>query len=263
MTVRTEDEDQIVRQARRIRRERGERRRREMRRKYASAPSVPPRWGDRYDVRPDNVRSLRWVKDRSVDCVITDPPYPREFLHVYGDLARTAARVLRPGGNCLVMCGQAYLPEVVDLLREHMDYRWTLACMTPGESSPIVGREVLPRWKPVLWFRKGRGRLDRMLVGDVVSSRNSDERRHHHWEQSEGDFAYLITRFTRPGDLVFDPFMGGGTTAVVALRMGRRFAGCDSQQWAVNATLHRLRAEVDRRADIRSRWRARPPDEEA
>jgi len=33
--------------------------------------------------------------------------------------------------------------------------------------------------------------------------------------------------FSKPGDVVLDPFMGGGTTAVEALRTGRRFIGCD------------------------------------
>jgi len=29
------------------------------------------------------------------------------------------------------------------------------------------------------------------------------------------------------GNLVFDPFMGSGTTAVAALKLGRHFYGCD------------------------------------
>lgn len=37
----------------------------------------------------------------------------------------------------------------------------------------------------------------------------------------------VIAALTSPGDLVFDPFMGAGTTAVEALAAGRRFIGCD------------------------------------
>ena len=36
-----------------------------------------------------------------------------------------------------------------------------------------------------------------------------------------------IENLTKPGDTVFDPFMGGGTAAVEALASGRRFVGCD------------------------------------
>ncbi|MBI4607669.1 MAG: site-specific DNA-methyltransferase [Candidatus Rokubacteria bacterium] len=36
-----------------------------------------------------------------------------------------------------------------------------------------------------------------------------------------------IEAFTKPGDTVFDPFMGGGTTVVEALASGRRCIGSD------------------------------------
>jgi len=45
---------------------------------------------------------------------------------------------------------------------------------------------------------------------------------------------------TEPGALVFDPFMGGGTTLVAAARTGRRVAGCDLDPAFVNLTIRRL-----------------------
>ena len=39
--------------------------------------------------------------------------------------------------------------------------------------------------------------------------------------------ADLVSRLTKPGDLVCDPFLGAGSTAVAALKLGRRFVGCD------------------------------------
>lgn len=42
-----------------------------------------------------------------------------------------------------------------------------------------------------------------------------------------------ILAFTRPGDLVFDPFMGGGTSIVEALALGRRALGTDISSLAV------------------------------
>lgn len=38
---------------------------------------------------------------------------------------------------------------------------------------------------------------------------------------------FFIERLTQPGDLVYDPFMGRGTTLVEAALLGRRAAGCD------------------------------------
>lgn len=42
-----------------------------------------------------------------------------------------------------------------------------------------------------------------------------------------------IRAFSQPGDLVLDPFMGGGTTAVEALAAGRKFVGTDLNRLAV------------------------------
>lgn len=38
---------------------------------------------------------------------------------------------------------------------------------------------------------------------------------------------FFIERFTRPGDTVYDPFMGRGTTLLEAALLGRKPAGCD------------------------------------
>lgn len=45
-----------------------------------------------------------------------------------------------------------------------------------------------------------------------------------------------IESYSSPGDLVLDPFMGGGTTAVEALSAGRKFVGCDVNELAVFVT---------------------------
>jgi hypothetical protein len=42
-----------------------------------------------------------------------------------------------------------------------------------------------------------------------------------------------ISAFSEPGDLVLDPFMGGGTTAVEALAAGRKFLGTDLNRLAL------------------------------
>lgn len=56
----------------------------------------------------------------------------------------------------------------------------------------------------------------------------------------------LLRDYTREGDLVCDPCMGAGTTAIAAMRLGRRFVGCDVDVAAVEATVARVRAERER-----------------
>lgn len=50
----------------------------------------------------------------------------------------------------------------------------------------------------------------------------------------------IISASSRPGDIVFDCFMGSGTTQAVAMKLGRRFIGADINLGAVQTTTKRL-----------------------
>lgn len=47
-------------------------------------------------------------------------------------------------------------------------------------------------------------------------------------QKPEPLIARLIETHSNPGDLVVDPFVGYGTTGIVAAKLGRYFAGCDT-----------------------------------
>ena len=48
-------------------------------------------------MRPHQRQLIDILEPNSVDLILTDPPYEREFLPVYEDLAKLAAHVLKPG----------------------------------------------------------------------------------------------------------------------------------------------------------------------
>ena len=50
----------------------------------------------------------------------------------------------------------------------------------------------------------------------------------------------IIKASSNPGDLVFDCFMGSGTTQAVAMKLGRRFIGADINLGAIHTTTKRL-----------------------
>ena len=56
----------------------------------------------------------------------------------------------------------------------------------------------------------------------------------------------LIDLYTYKGDLVLDPFMGSGTTAVAAVRAGRHFVGYDTDAEYVRDALGRVEKERER-----------------
>lgn len=51
---------------------------------------------------------------------------------------------------------------------------------------------------------------------------------------------FIIKGFSNPGDIVLDCFIGSGTTAAVAQKLGRRWIGCDINKGAVQLTSSRL-----------------------
>jgi len=163
----------------------------------------------------------------AVDWIITDPPYPAEFLPLFSDLSAFAARVLKPGGSLVAMVGQSYLPEVMARLGERLAYQWTLAYLTPGgQAVQVWDRKVNTFWKPLLWYVNGE--YAGGWIGDVTRSNvNDNDKRFHDWGQSESGMADIIERFTLPGELILDPFSGGHTTGIVAQALGRRYIGIE------------------------------------
>ena len=200
---------------------------------------------------------LPMVEANSVDYIITDPPYPKEYIPLYGDLSRLASSVLKPGGSLIVMCGQSYLPQVIQELCKSMNYHWCMAYMTPGGQSPqLFHKKVNTFWKPVLWFVKGEYSGD--YVGDVLKSdTNDNDKRFHEWGQSYSGMADIVKRFTNPGDIILDPFLGGGTTGVAAVTLGRRFIGADIEQSNVDIASDRIKKEYENaRSKTRETWMA-------
>lgn len=184
---------------------------------------------------------LKMVEDESVDYIITDPPYPKEYVPLYENLSRLAHRVLKPGGSLIVMVGQSYLPEVIQLLGKYMAYHWCLAYLTPGGQSPqLWHKRTNTFWKPVLWYTKGDYTGD--YIGDVLKSPpNDNDKQYHEWGQSLGGMKDIVERFTNPGDTILDPFVGGGTTGVAAITMGRKFIGTDIERDNIEITKKRVK----------------------
>lgn len=51
---------------------------------------------------------------------------------------------------------------------------------------------------------------------------------------------WFIKLFTKPGDMVLDPFLGSGTTAVAAIELGRRYIGIDTEADYVELSKERI-----------------------
>jgi DNA modification methylase len=208
------------------------------------------------------------------DLVFADPPYDAkaDFHERWID---AAARVLRPGGSLYVCCDWRFSGLVQSLLsrllkvrnritwrrekgrgaarnwKQNMEDVWFA---TKGDAytfnvvkwrKPVVA-PYREKGRPKDWTEDERGRF-RMtspsnLWNDLcVPFWSMPENTEHPYQKPEKLLQRVIEASSRPGDLVVDPFLGSGTTAVVAARLGRRWIGFEREARWVLTALKRLR----------------------
>ena len=182
------------------------------------------------------------VEEGSVDLIFTDPPYLQGTLAEYDALAEFAARVLRPGAMLVAYCGNVHALDCANRLARHLEFVTIGGVQMPGAHSPVFKYKLRVRLKPLLFFSNGSYE-PREWWDDIFLSPKPDKDLHP-WQQSEGDGAALMGAFTNPGELVCDPFLGSGTTAAVAKKLGRRFVGCDVDPNAVAISRQRLAEDI-------------------
>lgn len=222
--------EMAAKRALRVKREReAEARRREA----PLPPSLPPT----IQIYHCDFRELD-VKPDSVDLIFTDPPYAKKYLSLWSDLAEFAKRVLKPGKLMVAYSGHTWLLEILDRLREHLTYVWLGAVILEGPHYNAQHVHIWSKSKPLLFFSKGDYEPDRWFYDTVASeSRQKDE---HEWQQGIGPAKYYIEALTQPGELVVDPFLGSGTTALAGKELRRVFIGCDIDPRAVETTRRRI-----------------------
>lgn len=184
-------------------------------------------------------------------------------MPLYSELSAFGARVLKPGRVVIAYCGKADLPEQLERLAEHLDYVWAGAIFLPGRHVNVRSHLIRGRWRPVAIFSAGRYRPRHWLIDAMVSEgsgvKGPDD---HRWQQSLGPFSRWIEQVAEPGELVVDPFIGGGTTALACQALGRRFLGCDIDPASVSLTLERLRSSHNSRPNGRGQQKQRSQSEE-
>lgn len=186
----------------------------------------------------DCLELMKELPDGCVDAVITDPPYAiptvvasrRETVRNVGDLslAEAALRLVFsplvkkvcPEGRMFIFCDGVSYPVVFRVVYG----AWSTALLIWDKGRIGMGREFRKRhellvhcWRfetPV--FSDGNGR------SDILECPPSDGELHPAQKPTE-----LIERLLEvcQGETILDPFLGSGTTAVAAKKLGRHFLG--------------------------------------
>lgn len=92
-----------------------------------------------------------------------------------------------------------------------------------------------------LYLDEGKGVPVQSLWTDLEGlSAQDSERLNYPTQKPEKLLERILLTSTNPGDLVFDCFMGSGTTQAVSMKLGRRFIGADINLGAIQTTTKRL-----------------------
>lgn len=137
-----------------------------------------------------------------------------------------------------------YEKPFIDTLEEMPD----MASLTNAQKEEIINsiRENTPlkdKYKNLL-FKKYYSNVYVRDVWDCDSTKpiisGSKAYLNYPTQKPEGLLERIISASSNPGDLVFDCFMGSGTTQAVAMKLGRRFIGADINLGAIDTTVKRL-----------------------
>lgn len=199
----------------------------------------------------DCVTLMDTIPDNSVDFILTDPPYlvnyrPRSGQRVANDNAnewlQPAAdemyRVLKPDAFCVSFYGWTQADQFIAAWRNagfrlvgHIVFRKGYA----SASVYLRGQHEM-----AYLLAKGRPPKPKRPIGDVIDYPYTGNRMHPTQKPVEA-MRPLIECFTQAGDLVFDPFLGSGSTLVAAAQLGREWLGIELDEAHHRTARERLR----------------------
>jgi site-specific DNA-methyltransferase (adenine-specific) len=220
---------------------RAEERARDARFAQLRSATVPPKIeGPAYELRLGDLREV-WadVPDGSVDCLVVDPPYDEAGIPLFEDLARLALRVLKPGRLAAIYCGHVHLDTEMELLAKGgLTWVWHGVNLLPGRHTQIYSRMINGRHRSVLLLSAGNYRPRRWIHDAYFAEGHGgpESRPDHKWQQAVEPVQHWVRQVSEPGEVVFDPCCGSGTTALAAVTEGRRFLGGDLDPASVETT---------------------------
>jgi len=206
---------------------------------------------------------LPLIPDKSIDLVLTDPPYflpakhyetRRQFAQSLGDLSilefffdsnlRDIGKALQDDGFIYIFCdGQSYpvfYVKLYSLVKSLRPLVW-------DKMTSINGYSWRHQHELILFAEMPNAQPIKTGDGDILRYRAEPiDDRQHPSQKPEDLFSALITKSIKESDLILDPFLGSGTTAVCAKKLGRKCIGIEIEEKYCEIAKKRLSQSVMR-----------------
>ena len=199
---------------------------------------------------------FKTIPDNSIDLVVTDPPYKttsrgnagtsggmlQKEINKKGQVFKhnnikpqeyipELYRVLKDGSHCYIMTNHVNLQEMLNVATES-GFKF-VKCLIWDKGNKIMGQYYMSSFEYILFLRKGKAkRINNCGTADIlrvpnIKLKGEDGKNLHDTEKPVELMKIMIDNSSNEGDIVFDPFMGIGSTGVACLELNRRFIGVE------------------------------------
>ncbi len=200
--------------------------------------------GDCLEIMPSAIPAM------TARACITDPPYGintksdgQGKLSPWGDLCNSAfwyaewlkvARSRLAQNGCIWSC--LNWRSMVTFQKAACDIRWSIESLLIWDKKwigPGGQKGLRPSYEMVALFANDDFSIDDRGLPDIQAFKWSSIKPHGHpAEKPEALMDFLIRNSTKEDELVFDPFMGSGTTGAAAVAANRKFVGIEQDpEW--------------------------------
>jgi len=179
----------------------------------------------------DCIQGLKLLPDKSVDCIITDPPYnlgkaewDKNILDLLDSCAKECSRLLKDSGLMLWFVPTRYSMIINNIIEKYIPYKWTFVWVSPNKMSPAdIGFS-----KMTLVFIYSKSKIFKNMPDIKIlnwSPTFNLKEGHHPTPKPIQLINYIVKNVSNESDIVLDPFMGSGTTALACKQLNRRWVG--------------------------------------
>ncbi|MFI7608491.1 DNA-methyltransferase [Micromonospora sp. NPDC049366] len=188
---------------------------------------------------------------------------PAEYADFTAEWVAAAGEALRPGGYLAVVTGAQQAARVQVAAEDVAGLTYVNSIPVTRQFGMYTTRRFVHQHHQITLMTRGplnskrrvfhrpaempRGRKGEIYAVDVWTDIPEERRRgllRYDNALPEALVSRIVRSTTDEGDLVADPFLGSGTTAVTCMRLRRRFWGCDRNPNSLRFTMGRILAEV-------------------